>query len=186
MTEEKTSRRGRRNHGNHANTVVILLAIIICLAVTGGAGYLLYVQGNQVSKLQYPQLEPEGNVRSGTLSNPEDRQAELDAIVREGMLSFSINATPVMKSGKDKANLLIENPASNGNRFTVCIEREDTGEKIYQSGYLDPEQYIEDAPLDVELPAGEYACVASFDAYRISDNAYIGRGQARITLYVQS
>ena len=52
MTEEKTSRRGRRNHGNHANTVVILLAIIICLAVTGGAGYLLYVQGNQVTKRQ--------------------------------------------------------------------------------------------------------------------------------------
>ena len=68
----------------------------------------------------------------------------------------------------------------------LTINREDTGEEIYKSGYLDPEQYIEEAPLNVELPAGEYPCVANFDAYRISDNAYIGRASARITLYVQN
>ncbi len=67
----------------------------------------------------------------------------------------------------------------------MTIVREDTGEEIYRSGYLDPEQYIESAPLDVALPAGEYHCIANFDAYRISDNAYIGRGGAQITLYVQ-
>lgn len=81
---------------------------------------------------------------------------------------------------------MIENPPDNGNRFTVTIIREDTGEEIYKSGYLDPEQYIESTPLDVELPAGEYRCIANFDAYRISDNAYIGRGGAQITLYVQN
>lgn len=64
------------------------------------------------------------------------------------MLTFSHNATPVMEDGKAEANLLIENPPDNGNRFTVTISREDTGEVIYQSGYLDPEQYIESVPLD--------------------------------------
>jgi len=68
----------------------------------------------------------------------------------------------------------------------VTIRREDTGEEIYKSGYLDPEQYIGDAPLDVELPAGEYPCLAYFDAYRISDNAYIGRAAAKITVFVQN
>ena len=136
--------------------------------------------------MQYPQLEPEARVQSGTLHDPAGRQAELDALVREGMLTFSINATPSMRVGETEVNLLIENPPDNGNRFTVTINREDTGEEIYKSGYLDPEQYIEEAPLNVELPAGEYPCVANFDAYRISDNSYIGRASARITLYVQN
>ena len=173
----------RRN--NHANIAVIVLATVFCAAVLAGAGYAVYA-GSRQPEVRYPQLEPEAYVQSGTLSDPAGRRAELDDIVREGMMTFSINATPSMKDGKAMANLLIENPPDNGNRFTVSITREDTGEKIYQSGYLDPEQYIENAPLDVELEAGEYACIASFDAYRISDNAYIGRAGAKITLYVQN
>ncbi len=170
---------------NHANTVVVILAVIICTAALGTAGYLVQTQSQQ-PEIQYPQLEPEARVQSGTLNDPAGRQAELDAIVAEGMLTFSINATPFMEDGRAEANLLIENPPGNGNRFTVSISREDTGEEIYKSGYLDPEQYIETAPLDVELPAGEYPCLANFDAYRISDSAYIGRATARITLFVQS
>lgn len=164
---------------------MIICAMIFCGVVLAGCGYLLY-QLNRRPQVRYPQLEPEAYVQSGTLSDPSGRQAELDAIVEEGMLTFSINATPSMKDGNAMANLLIENPPDNGNRFTVTINREDTGEEIYKSGYLDPEQYIEEAPLDVKLEAGEYPCTASFDAYRISDNAYIGRAGARITLYVQN
>ena len=182
---EKRERRINSQCGkNRANAVVIVLAVVFCLIVAGGAGY--FVHANSQPQLQFPQLEPEGNVRSGTLSDPAGRQAELDAIVQEGMLTFSINATPVMSDGKGNANLMIENPTGNGNRFTVTIRREDTGEEIYKSGYLDPEQYIEDAPLDVELPAGEYPCLAYFAAYRISDNAYIGRAAAKITVFVQN
>lgn len=182
MTEGRPDRRSRRGH---ASWTVIIIAAVFCATVAGVAGYVVVSYANRPQEVNYPQLEPEGNVRSGTLSDPAGRQAELDAIVEEGMLTFSINATPVMEDGKAEANLLIENPPDNGNRFTVTISREDTGEVIYQSGYLDPEQYIEKARLDVELPAGEYGCLASFDAYRIRDNAYIGRVAARLTLYVQ-
>lgn len=173
-----------RTRRNHINMAVIILALVFCMAVLGGAGYFVYT--NKAVEVQLPQLEPEARVQSGTLHDPAGRQAELDALVREGMLTFSINATPSMRVGETEVNLLIENPPDNGNRFTVTINREDTGEEIYKSGYLDPEQYIEEAPLNVELPAGEYPCVANFDAYRISDNAYIGRASARITLYVQN
>lgn len=173
-----------RTRRNHINMAVIILALVFCVAVLGGAGYFVYT--NRAVEVQLPQLEPEVRVQSGTLHDPAGRQAELDDMVREGMLTFSINATPSMRVGETEVNLLIENPPDNGNRFTVTINREDTGEEIYKSGYLDPEQYIEEAPLNVELPAGEYPCVANFDAYRISDNAYIGRASARITLYVQN
>lgn len=170
---------------NHASIFVVILAAVICAATLVTAGYFVCTNRPQ-PEIRYPQLEPEARVQSGTLNDPAGRQAELDAMVQEGMLTFSINATPFMGDGKGEANLLIENPPGNGNRFTVSISREDTGEEIYKSGYLDPEQYIETTPLDVILPAGEYPCLAYFDAYRISDSAYIGRATARITLFVQN
>ena len=173
-----------RRKRNYVNAAVVILALAFCGVVLACAGYIVHTHSQPV--VQYPQLEPEAYVQSGTLYDPAGRQAALDALVAEGMLTFSINATPSMENGSGMANLLIENPPENGNRFTVTILREDTGETLFQSGYLDPEQYIGEAPLDVELTAGVYACVANFDAYRISDNAYIGRGAARITLYVRN
>ncbi len=89
MTEEKSNRRSRRNH---ANTIVVILAVITCLIVIGSAVSVLYIQTRQVTADSG--LEPEGRVQSGTLTNLEGKQEELDAIVQEGMLTFAINATP--------------------------------------------------------------------------------------------
>ena len=174
-------RKGR----NRLNTLVVALAAVFCLAVVMGAGYFVSVNVNsQPAKAAIPRLQAEGNVKTGTLNDPEGRQRELDAIVEEGMVAFSINATPYLKNGTAKANLMIENPPDNGNRFTVTISRDDTGEEIYRSGYISPEQYIDEAELDKELSKGEYPCTAYFDTYRLDEDTYIGRAAAKITLYV--
>ena len=165
---------------------VVFLSVMFCTAVVCAAVYAVcYITGSSPSQTeQAAGLVAEANVKTGTLNNPEGRQAELDEIVREGLITFSINATPSLKTGDSEANLLIENPPDNGTRFTVTITRDDTGEEIYKSGYLDPEQYIDNTPLDVALPKGEYPCTASFDSYRIKDSSYLGRAAAKITIYV--
>ncbi|MBS4986576.1 MAG: hypothetical protein ACLTC4_23865 [Hungatella hathewayi] len=176
----------KRTHTSHMNLLVIFLSALFCLTALGAAGYIVSTHTQSVQAAPEPvSLAAEGNVKTGTLNqDPEKRQQELNQVVEEGMLAFSVNATPFMKNGASTANLLIENPPGNGKRFTITIRRNDTGEVIYQSGYLDPEQYIDDVPLDVVLPKGEYACTAYFDAYRIDDNAYIGSAGAEIKLYV--
>ena len=181
--EQKRERSRMRERRNRLNILVVALAAVFCMAVVAGAGYFVYASSQSV-EASIPRLQAEGKVKTGTLNDPEGRQRELDAIVEEGMVAFSINATPYIQDGKGKANFMIENPPGNGNRFTVSISRDDTGEEIYRSGYIEPEQYIDEAPLDVELPKGEYACTASFDTYRLSEDTYIGRAAAKITLYV--
>ena len=187
MEEEQTPkhspRRPRNGKQSHANLLVILLALVFCVAVACTAAYLV-ARNSQPAAAGTPGLVAEGNVKTGTINDPAGGQEALNEVVREGMLSFSINATPSMKDGKSEINLLIENPPNNGTRFTVTICREDTGEEIYRSGYLDPEQYIDNTHLDVELPEGEYPCIAYFDSYRIKDSSYIGRAAAQITVYV--
>ena len=177
--------RESKRRGRHINLLVIVLSVVFCLGVAGAAGYYVLTYSLEAESRTTPEpLVAEGNVKTGTLNDPEKRQQELNSVVEEGMMIFSINATPFMVNGKGKANLMVENPPNNGKRFTVTIQRDDTGEVIYKSGYLDPEQYIDEVPLDVELAKGEYACTAYFDAYRLSDDGYIGRAGARITLYV--
>lgn len=187
IVERRRSSRmsSKRKHNSHGNLLVLILSMGFCLVVVGAAGYCVAVRSRPAQAAQPVSLVAEGNVKTGTLDKrPKERQKELNSAVEEGMLAFSINATPFMKKGSGTANLLVENPAGNTMRFTITIQKDDTGEIIYQSGYLDPEQYIDDVPLDVELPKGEYACTAYFDAYRISDNAYVGRAGAQIMLYV--
>lgn len=172
---------------SQTNGLVIILSMIFCLAVLGCAGYIVHTHSSQSvqAATQAASLVAEENVKIGTInSNSPERQKEMDQVVEEGRLAFSINATPFMKNGTSTANLMIENPPNNGKRFTITIQRDDTGEEIYHSGYLDPEQYIDEVPLDVEMEEGEYPCTAYFDSYRISDNSYLGRAGAQITLYV--
>lgn len=151
--------------------------VVLALLLIGLAAVLSYLASTYVKE---EGLKPDPNVQVGSVANAMD----YDGIVDEGLLLFSINATPVFASGTEPGNLLIENLKDNKTRFTVAIYRNDTGQKIYESGYLDPGQYIENAPLDVALPAGEYACTARFSTYRLSDETPIGQADVGVTVHV--
>lgn len=157
-----------------AKKVALAVAILLLLAlVAAGLWYC--------NRPADDGLAADPNVKVGSLTgNTED----LDKIVDEGMLTFSINSTPVFDNGTANGNLMIENSEINNNRFTVAITRDDTGETIYESGALDPGQYIDDVPLDVALPAGEYTCTATFTTYKLSDNSPIGQAAAGLTITV--
>ena len=131
----------------------------------------------------------EANIIEGDIpgKSREDIQRELDEIVEEGMLAMSINATPSGKlTGEDKkVNWLIENPSNQGKLIRVEVWRDDTGEKIYETGAIPPGNYVEAAPLNVEMEPGQYICTARFYAYKEETEGYIGQAaaQIRLTLY---
>ncbi len=168
----------KRRKKGRARTWPAILLLLLLIGLTAALGW-------QYAGAAAPGPgRPDANARVGILADPAARQAELERIAAEGMLTFGINATPSFENGAAEGNLMIENPPENGSRFTVAIYRRDTEEKIYQSGYLDPEQVIETAPLDTALEKGEYPCVAYFDAYSLSDERYLGRAGAEITVYI--
>ena len=141
--------------------------------------------------------------RRAEMNVPPSKKAKVDVYKRQIQMNLTIDKDKAVELPSDlaiedkwiisKFNTLVSmrsacsviwNRCCYGNRFTVIIIRDDTGEEIYRSGYLDPEQYIDETELDVVLPQGEYSCSAYFDAYRVKDSSYIGRAAAQITLYV--
>lgn len=157
----------------------VILAILLLLLIAAGVAAFIWITTPNADR---DGMLPDANARVGSLSGDFE---DLDKIVDEGMLTFSINVTPSFADGTSPGNLMIENAEINNNRFTCAIYRKDNGEKIYQSGYLDPGQYIENAPLDADLEKGTYPCTAYFETYKLSDNAPIGQAAAEITIYVQ-
>lgn len=157
----------------------VALAVLLLLLIAAGVAAFLWLTTPNADR---DGMLPDANARVGSLSGDFE---DLDKIVDEGMLTFSINVTPSFSDGTSSGNLMIENAEINNNRFTCAIYRKDNGEKIYQSGTLDPGQYIENAPLDADLEPGEYPCTAYFETYKLSDNTPIGQAAAEITVYVQ-
>ena len=165
---------------------VLLMLGIFLLAALAAAMYF-YLQGKKnIQKTEG--LVYEANIVEGDIpgKSPEERQRELDAIVEEGMLAMSINATPSGPgTGRDRSvNWLIENPSNQGKLIRVEIYRDDTGEKIYETGAIKPGNYVESAPPDTDLPVGEYDCTARFYTYRLETEEYIGQAAARIRLVI--
>ena len=115
-------------------------------------------------------LELADNATMGILPGVdlEQRQAELQQMLDESMISFSINTSPVFETGGAEGNLMLENPASNAKLLVVEIYMDDTQE------------------LDKLLEPGSYDATAYFKAYREADHSYIGQVGADLTLSILS
>lgn len=176
----------REETGKHWRFTALVLALgTFCMA---GAAAGVYFSRNRPAG-NHTGLVYESNVVMGDIpgKTPEEKQRELDAVVEEGMLAMSMNATPSGKvSGADRSiNWLIENPSNQGKLIRVEVTRDDTGEKIYETGAIPPGSYVESAPPDKAMDAGTYDCTALFLAYREDSEEYVGQAAVKIKLTLQ-
>ena len=160
---------------------LLLPACVACALFAAAAGFL-------ANRGPGDSLELADNATMGVLPgiDPAQRQAELQQILDESMISFSINTSPVFETGGAEGNLMLENPATNAKLLVVEIYMDDTQELIYQSKALPAGSYIETTRLDKLLEPGSYAATAYFKAYRESDHSYVGQVGADLTLSVLS
>ena len=156
---------------------------VCAICVLLAAAVLLFTSRNPDDS-----LELADNATMGILPGVdlEQRQAELQQMLDESMISFSINTSPVFETGGAEGNLMLENPANNAKLLVVEIYIDDTQELIYQSKALPAGSYIENTKLDKLLEPGSYDATAYFKAYREADHSYIGQVGADLTLSILS
>lgn len=169
--KEKKRRPGR---------LLLLLALLLLLCGGAFAGWKWLRPGS--GGLKY-----ESNVTIGSVDTGQKTLAELQAAADRSKITMSINASPMMKLSEKEAgvNWLIANPEEQSTKLIrVEVLRDDTGEKIYETGALRPGSYVTGTLPDAELAAGEYACTAYFYSYDIDTQELLGKAGTQIVLYV--
>lgn len=172
--EEKTKKNGGAVKWIFPVIILILVGVIVWL-------------------LLRPQEQPAGLTRAadaqlGQLEGKTEEQIveELNRIVEEEMFNISINTQPEFPDGSSPGNLCIENSPANHYLMVVEITLNDTGEKVYTSGALEPNYHIQEAKLDRALAKGTYPATATFYAYTADTQELVGTAGAEMQLIIQN
>ena len=160
-----------------SKTPIIILIVVLVIAAIGVGAWAVISQSGGF----YDNAAQNGQAPYKT---DEEKQAELDRVVDEGMFNISIAAAVMMDSGSAPAELRIENVPGNRYLMKVDIVRDDTGERIYETDLIEPNHHIQTDTLDVSLPKGTYECTAIFSAHDPATEEQIGQAAAKMTIQV--
>ena len=133
------------------------------------------------------------NVQGGILKEgiiPGYTEEEIKAIMQrkadESTFSFEINSRPIFKDGKSQGNLRIANPPYNKYAINVEIKLDSNGKSVFNSGKINPNNYIEYAKLTKKLKAGEYDATAVINAYDTNTGEFKGTSAAKLIIKIES
>lgn len=159
--------------------LLLLIILLLLLSMGGCFGYRYLHRDDSKSGIQ---REVEANLGLLPGMSDEEIQQRLNQQLEEGFFNVSMNGQPIFKNGKAKGNVNIENVPGNRYSFTVSVQvtsvdaekypeaAEYVGQTILTTGMMDPGSYLTEKKLDVDLPQGEYVCVATFTAYKTQDD----------------
>ena len=118
-----------------------------------------------------------------TGKSKEEIVAALNEKVAEGMINISMNTNPIFESGTSMGTLMITNSASNRYPQLIEIYTKDDNTLVY-SGAVDIGNKVEKSKLLVDLPKGDYECVAYFSAINPETGEKLGTAGANIKITV--
>lgn len=160
-------------------TAVLAAALLILLV-------LLALLGMRACSDRGSDRDPNAALGQLEGKSEEEVRAALGQLVQEGMFSISIASVIEFPDGAAEGEMRIENAPNNRYLMRVTLVRDDTGEIVYQSGIIEPNHHIQRAQLAVDLPAGTYACTASFEAFDAETEEAVGRAEADVRVAVHA
>ena len=133
----------------------------------------------------FPGINWDKNQGIGDLKgkSKEERVAALNDKVAEGMMNISMNTNPIFETGTSLGTLMITNSASNRYPQLIEIFTKDDSTLVY-SGAVDIGNKVEKSKLLVDLPKGEYECIAYFSAINPETGEKLGTAGANIKITV--
>lgn len=133
----------------------------------------------------FPGINWDKNQDVGDLTgkSKEEIVAALNEKVQEGMINISMSTNPIFETGTSLGTLMITNSASNRYPQLIEIFTKDDNTLVY-SGAVDIGNKVEKSKLLVDLPKGEYECVAYFSAINPDTGEKLGTAGANIKITV--
>ncbi len=163
----------KQQKGSNKRRITIILIILLLLIAVIGLWFWYQSQAEE---------EVSRDLSSGIL--PGSSEVDYSDAAEES-IRIQINSQPVFETGESEGNLYIGNPEPNQYDMEVIITLEQTGDEIYNSGYIPPGYYIDNDRLDVVLEAGEHAAVAAI-TYYTEAGAVQSRTNVKLTIIVNA
>lgn len=175
--------KGKRWRETAIILLVVLLLISLSLLVVNK--YIFVNSGIVEPQIIIP--EANGEVFDGMLptDDPDEILKLLQEKVDENQFAFRINANPIFTADCKSGNLRIENPTRNIYSMQAELILDETGEILYSSPLILPNQYVEYVGLSRQLESGNYAATVRFIAIHPDTDAYMGEVAAAISLSVR-
>jgi hypothetical protein len=195
IDERTLSRRGRNEARRKRKQKWILrialplLLLLLLLLLLHRCGYLKFPWDKPSAPIVAGDLFPgEGDAEDGHLSGmtPDEIREQMQKAADAAYFSFKINARPEFENGSAAGSLGIENPSYNIYPMVVQIFLDDTGELIYDSGGILPNQHIDSAKLSKVLEAGAYEATAYLNAYDPDTQLWQGKQAAALIITVHN
>ena len=122
-------------------------------------------------------------------SLPEGRHASeilqlMQEAVDEDQITVQINTVIDFETPTSYGNIGIINPSINIFPIAVDFVLDETGEVIFRSGGIQPNEFIASAPLDVALPIGVHQATAIFNAYDPETLEHVWESNVFLTINV--
>lgn len=176
MNRERESEEAPRPRAGLVVAAAIVVAALLAVAL---------VAFQQCSAPDDDGMEP--NVVVGTMEGYTDEEiAEmLKQKVDEGMIAFSLNTHMYLEGPDAQASVKFENPANNAKLTKLRLVRDDTGEQLYETGFLAPGSYVDADAFDVRLEPGEYTCTGYISSYSQETRKYLGEAACTVIVTVQ-
>ena len=166
--EQKTS---------HKRTILIVAGIVIAAIAIWACIWLFACNGASL-------FDPDARDGQAPYKSAEEMQAELDRVVEEGMFNISIAGAIQFDDGASEGTAYIENVPGNRYNMRVRITEDATGDVLYESGVLKPNQFIEKIALTKDLDQGSYPATATFTALDPSSYDEVGQAAAKVVVNV--
>lgn len=181
MTVGRPASRAKKKKHSILPLLILLLFILIA-----GMVWFLFMRPTEVEEETGPVFAPNASVGALPTKTKEEIEEMLTKQITERTVAYTVNARPVFDTGTSKGNLMLESPANNINNIEFVIRRDDTGETVYRSGLLQPNQYIAEDKLLVDLDKGSYPCTVDITLYDPETFEAKGMTQAGITITVRN
>ncbi len=154
--------------------------LLLLAVLAGGFGYDFY-QSKAVVPLISADLLPESG--DATDQRVSERAQE---IADANYFTLQINPEPIFEDGQSTGSIEIVNPGTNVYPIAVDISLLSSGEVIYSSGAIYPNQFVENVALATPLAKGEGPAKATINIYDPESKEKQGVTEAELTIIVKN
>lgn len=160
------------------NAAALVTTIIFVVIVAAAVAAVVFFGGTkQTHEEEYSWIKSDSAAINGMLDGSWYTGEKNPA----GTLSYKI-AEEITVGSDGKGDFKIENPGKNSCLMKVKITI--SGETVYETGYIKPNQHINEDMLEKLPPVGEYDADVTFEAFDPSTEASLGATGMKIKIIV--